>query len=65
MQDKVKTAIEAAEKRFNELNKQKNEIETELVKLQGEYRGLTSLLDEATTIKAEPKKSQSGRKSKS
>lgn len=57
----------AAETRFNELSKQKAEIDSELLRLQGEYRSYTSLIEtmendalegevvaDANTIIAEP-----------
>lgn len=37
---------DAVEKRFNELVTQKSEIDQELNRLQGEYRGYTALIDE-------------------
>ena len=53
----------AVETRFNELVEQKKQIEEELLKLQGEYRALSNLIEgvepqpeEANTIVAEPKK---------
>lgn len=35
----------AIETNFNELTKQKQDIDTELVKLQGEYRVITELIE--------------------
>lgn len=56
----------ATEARFNELVEQKKQVEEELLKLQGEYRSLTSLIEEygpqpeeANTIVVEPKKKAS------
>ena len=55
----------AVETRFNELVEQKKQIEEELLKLQGEYRALSNLIEgvepvaepeEANTIVIEPKK---------
>lgn len=53
----------ATEARFNELVENKKQIEEELLKLQGEYRSLTTLIEEfgpgpeeANTIVVEPKK---------
>lgn len=52
------------EQRFNELQKQRLDIETELAKLQGEWRGYQTLLNElndpATTIEAKPEKRKRG-----
>lgn len=55
----------AAETKFNELAEQKKQIEEELLKLQGEYRSLSSIIselpaedgaqNEANTIVVEPK----------
>jgi len=56
MEEKIRQKIAEAEKRFSELQVQKTEIESELLRLQGEFRGYTSLVsDEALTIKAEEK----------
>jgi hypothetical protein len=61
--ESLKQKRSVAEAKFNELVEQKKQIDEELLKLQGEYRSLTSLIEEsepkpeeANTIVVEPKK---------
>lgn len=42
-----------AEKRFNELRQQKADIDTEMIKLQGEYRAYDSLIAQLKESEAE------------
>lgn len=45
----VQERITESETRFNDLTKQRNDISTELIKLQGEWRVLQDLLKEQET----------------
>lgn len=42
--DDIEAKQKVLESRFNELQKQRNDIDEELFRLQGEHRGLASLL---------------------
>lgn len=58
----IRKKMDEATKKFDELAAQRDAINNELLKLQGEYRSLESLLntdDPATTIKAEENTSES------
>lgn len=54
MEDQLKERMKKAEDRFNELTKQKEDIDLELHKLQGEYRLASELLAKKEE-KVEPK----------
>lgn len=61
--EELLTKRTATETRFNELINQRKQIEEELLKLQGEYRAYSDLInsskpEEANTIVAEPKRSK-------